>query len=335
MNTQDLGTGAPPDKTIPGTAPDAATTGPTPIAPRTTCANCGTTLIGRYCHSCSQASGPTSVSLHDALHDFVYMMFKIDNKFVRALKTLVTAPGKLSLDYKNGIVVPYTRPLRLIFVISLSVFILFALLDIKFLQQTITFTPEARVTRDVDGLPVLQGAQEDILSAKRTVPKTTTPSEFLASLDRELANPENGWFANKQLRLWKMLALGDPMQDFWSKGLPFILLAISPLFAGLLALFYRRSGYLFSDHLVFAVHVNSFALLTSVVPAVLLYVWPAAAELNLELVLFLGYMILACRTFYGSGWTASVFKGLALGVLNMALFTICSLGVMGIALAFV
>lgn len=331
MNTQDAGTVAP-DKAV----LNAATASPAPTAPRrTTCANCGTTLVGRYCHNCSQASDPTSVSLHDALHDLVYMMFKIDNKFLRALKTLVAAPGKLSLDYKNGIVAPYTRPLRLIFVISLSVFILFALLDIKFLQQTITFTPEARVTRDADGFPVLQGAQEDILSAKRTAPKTTPPPEFLDSLDRELAKPDNGWFANKQLRLWKVLTVGDPMQDFWSKGLPFMALAISPLFAGLLALFYRRSGYLFSDHLVFAIHVNSMGLLTSVVPAVLFYVWPAAADLNLELVLFLGYMVLACRTFYGSGWTASIFKGLTLSILNMALFTICSLAVMGVALALV
>ena len=215
-----------------------------------------TVLVGKYCHNCIQSSDPTSVSLRDALHDPRLHAFKIDNKFVRTLNLLVTARGKLSLYYKNGIVVPYTRPLRLIFVISVSITILFALADIKYIQHVLTFSHDAQVTRDDDGYPVLQGATEDMLATQRTVRRQPPPPEFLASLERELAK-DNGCFAERQLRFWKALALGDPWRDFWSKGIPFLLLGIAPFFAALLALFFRGSGYMFVNHLVFAVHLTA------------------------------------------------------------------------------
>ena len=42
---------------------------------------------------------------------------------------------------------------------------------------------------------------------------------------------------------------------------------IAPFFAPLLALFFRGRGYMLVDHLVFAVHLNSFALLTGLIRA--------------------------------------------------------------------
>jgi hypothetical protein len=131
------------------------------------------------------------------------------------------------------------------------------------------------------------------------------------------------------------VTVGDPLRDFWSKGLPFLTLAVAPFFAGLLALFYRRSSYLFMDHLVFAVHVNSFALLTSLIPAVLLFVWPSAAELDLEVAIALGYVVIACHTFYGSNWGASMLKGVTLGVLDLALFLMAALVVLAVVFVYV
>jgi hypothetical protein len=295
---------------------------------RTSCANCGTPLVGKYCHSCGQSSAPTSVGLRDALHDILYSKLKVDTKFVRSLKVLVTKPGKLSLDHMNGIVAPYTRPLQLIFVVSLLMTVLFALADIKFIQHVMTFTPDADITRDEGGYPVLQGASEEVLATQRTVPRQTPPPRFVAALERELAK-DNGWAEQRQLRLWKALALGNNVWgDFWSKGLPFLMLGIAPFVAGILALLFRGSGNMFMDHLVFAVHLNRFVLLTRLVPAALGAVSPGAADLNLELPLFAGYTVVACRTFYRASWTAAALKGVMVAALDLALFMVVAITAM-------
>jgi hypothetical protein len=327
MNAQDAASAAPapaPAALSQETPPAEAAAATAPG--RAACANCGTVLLGKYCHDCSQSSAPTSFSVKEALQDFIYMMLKVDSKFVRALKVLVTAPGRLSLDHKNGIVVRYVKPLRLIFVVSLIISVLFAVADIKMVQQTLTFTPDARVVRDADGYPALQGAKEDILGTRRTVHRQAPPPEFMASLERELA-ANNTWMEQRQLRLWKALITGDPMRDLWSKGMPFLLLAVSPLFAAFLMLFFRRPGYMYVDHLVFALHVNTFFLLTNLLSAALAFVSPAAAELNLELAVMAAYLVLACRTFYGATWTAAALKGVTLAALDLGLFFLGAIAV--------
>ena len=317
---------------LPETAPSVPVPA-LPDMPRTTplraaCANCATPLIGRYCHNCSQSSAPTSMRLRDLVSDYIYMMLKIDSKLLHALRVLLLSPGKLSVDYRNGIVVPYPRPLRLIFIMSFAVFVIFALADLKFMQSKIEFAPDAHVTRGADGMPQRRGVKENFVGISRTLPKPNPPAEFMASLERELAR-KNNWQADKLLRVWRATATDDPVKDLWTKGLPLIYVAISPLFAGLLALFYRGKRYMFVDHLVFAVHVHSLGLLLLLLPALFAYVWPAGLDLYLESMLFIGYIVLAARTFYGSSWLASVLKGVMLGLLDLGLIMVA-----GVSLVF-
>ena len=311
------------------TSDDAVAAAPASVATRpyrADCANCGTALIGKYCHNCSQSSAPTRLTAKEAVHDLIYMLFKLDGKFAKSVKLLIAKPGRLSRDYQDGVVVPYVKPLRLIFIVSLIVSVLFAVADVKVMQHVINFTPEARVVRDAEGFPQLQGAEEDLLAAQRTVKRQAPPPEFMASLERELARPGTSWMDDKQLRLWKALSVGDPMRDTWAKGLPFLFLAISPLFAGVLALFYRRRGFLYVDHLVFAVHVNTFFLLTILLTAAISFISPKIADWGLEVPLMAVYVVVACRTFYGGSWLQSALKGVLLTAADVALLFVAILG---------
>ena len=288
---------------------------------RETCANCGTRLIGLYCHNCSQSSAPEVLDFREGFGSLVFAFFKIDHKLLRTVKIAVLSPGKLSLDFRNGIHIPHTPPVKLILLVSVTVALVLALTDIRLAQPYLTFGPDARVTRDATGAPALQDAALVILPiTQRTPPKP--PPEFMASLERELAQ-EKDWDNAIELRYWKAVATGDPKLTRLGLALPLLFLGIAPLSAALLALFFHGKHYPYGHHLVFAVHLHSVALMLLLVAVPVIGFWPASAPalriqhvLALYTLLFIGYLVAACRTFYGTTWLASVSKSIALGLVD-------------------
>ena len=306
----------------------AYTTAPKPKTPdgqtvplRETCANCGTRLIGLYCHNCSQSSAPELLDFREGFNSLVFAFLKIDQKLLRTAKVAVLSPGKLSLDFRNGIHIRHTPPIKLILLVSVTVALVLALTEIRLAQPYLTFGPDARVTRDAEGAPALQDAALAVLPiSRRTQPKP--PPEFMASLERELTQ-EKEWENASELRYWQAVANGDPKLTRLGLALPLLFLAIAPLSALLLMLFFRGQRYPYAHHLVFAVHLHTVALMLLLVAVPVIRFWPASGPallgqhvLALYALLFIGYLVAACRTFYGTSWPASVSKSIALGLID-------------------
>ena len=89
----------------------------------THCANCGTSLAGRYCGRCGQDSH-ASLSFGHFLHEFVEGLFHVDSKFWLTLRTLLIRPGLLTELYLGGKRLSYSPPFRSYLVISLVYFVL-------------------------------------------------------------------------------------------------------------------------------------------------------------------------------------------------------------------
>lgn len=309
--------------------PEAARTTPQ----RETCANCATPLIGRYCHNCTQSSVRASFGVREGLWNLLYMYTKIDHKLLRTLKVMLLAPGKVSLDYRNGIDVPYTPPFRLNILLGVLVLLVLLLSGVKFGQTVFKYEPGAQVTRDAEGAPALLNVEEQIILVGLQAKRPPPPPEFLASLERELAREEKdrfaAWLDRAQLRYWRAVANGDPTLANWNNLLPFFYIATAPLFALLLALFFRACRFPLGDHLVFAFHIHAFALLLMLVVVPVVYLWPYAASpgvfdiddiaLNFWCVLVVAYVVFAVRTFYSATWLSAVFKGVPLGVFDVFL----------------
>lgn len=92
-------------------------------------------------------------------------------------------------------------------------------------------------------------------------------------------------------------------------NLPIAMFFLLPFLAAALAICYRRRKRFFVEHLVFAMHVQtfSFVVLTVVLltPSISVGVW---VNLILQLLLPL-YGLVALRRFYGDGWIRTVIKG--------------------------
>lgn len=293
---------------------------PQTVPMRETCANCRTTLVGLYCHNCSQSSAPALLDLREGANGLIKAFFRIDHKVLRTLRLVLFSPGKLSLEFHNGIYERYRPPLRFIFLISAIVMIALALTDIRLAQTYFVYGPDARVVRDADSVD-LHDVRPVFAMIGRPGALQKAPPEFLASLERELARTtKDGWFERSLLRYWEAIALQDPRLSRWGLVVPLMVLAIAPLFAWLAMLFFRSAAYPFSDHLIFSIHIHAAALLFLLAVVPIVHLLPGGMLqhhfMMLYAALLTSYIVIACRTFYRESWIASIGKGLVLAAID-------------------
>ena len=202
------------------------------------CANCGQPAGPHYCGQCGQEVEDRRGSLVPVLGELLSEWFSVDGVLPRTVGTLAR-PGRLTRAYLAGRRASYLRPLRLYFVASLLLFS--SALD----------------------LPVPDVRHFDVVVAGKTVSKAEI-GERRGTLDFFTSN---SWLTRAVLqryanRLDRILAL--PPQDLAARlmtglerVLPAALILFLPFLALALKLLYLRTGTLYVEHLVFAVHFQS------------------------------------------------------------------------------
>lgn len=87
------------------------------------CANCGATLAGSFCHACGQRAHVHRSLLHFG-EEFLHGLLHFDAKAWRTLPMLVAKPGKLTREYIAGKRTRYVSPLALfLFMVFLMFFV--------------------------------------------------------------------------------------------------------------------------------------------------------------------------------------------------------------------
>jgi hypothetical protein len=88
------------------------------------CLNCGTALIGEFCHACGQ-NGHVHKTLRSIGHDLLHGVFHFEGKIWRTLPMLVLHPGALTRRYIAGERARFVSPLALFL---FFVFLMFAVI---------------------------------------------------------------------------------------------------------------------------------------------------------------------------------------------------------------
>lgn len=88
------------------------------------CLNCGTPLVGEFCHACGQA-GHVHQTLASIGHDLLHGVFHFEGKIWRTLPMLVTRPGELTRRYIAGERARFVSPMALFL---FAVFLMFAVI---------------------------------------------------------------------------------------------------------------------------------------------------------------------------------------------------------------
>jgi hypothetical protein len=178
---------------------------PAPV-PRN-CQNCGTPMLGEYCHACGQPIKGMIRPLSSMLHDVADTIFNIDSRIFRTLGPLYGRPGYLTNEYFAGRRVRYVTPFRLYFFLSVIAFFTaqFALGDINMKNAVISDgeeigaaqTPE-EVSRARDAYvtrmraltgPAAGGAEQAIKNADRKAEKRLAHLQRVAEAKAKGAPP--------------------------------------------------------------------------------------------------------------------------------------------------
>ena len=323
--------------------------------PLTHCENCGAQLTGRYCAQCGQAAVDYRRSFRHVIVDVLDSFLSWDSKFFGTIGLLITRPWRLTNEFLVGKRIRHVHPLRLYLLASILFF--FA---VNHWAKSIHLQPGKLSPKDRDEIaaelknedipPEARQKIQDALNLNSPPPAPTAQTEKASPKPEEHSPPEKDFGPilktgskepSASFEKWlegrykeKIGERGTNLQLFLLtlfNNLPYMMLCCIPLFALVLKILYVRRRIFYIDHLVYALHIHTFAYV-----GIILIVF-ATIGLNrvapnmvewVSAVLWTTFalqILFSIRRVYRQGWFISLVKfclgGVAyLVVLSIALF---------------
>ncbi len=278
------------------------------------CLNCGTPLSGPFCAGCGQRDIPPYPSVRELAVDAVSEFSGWDGRLASTIRALVLYPGLLTHEFLEGRRVRYISPLRLYLTASLVYFLVAAA------------APDVKTE---SGKTLFLGVRVGTTTTDTGPPKSR-PERVSAAASSALEKGEAASAAETQAALEDIARAPAIMQPFLRKAvqdpgglkrrmlttMPRMLFALLPVFAAILALFYRGRKY--PEHLYFAIHLHAFTFLALTVAELLKFTGSTVLAVvgSLIGVIWLPiYATLALRGVYGGSLARTVAKVVAIGAI--------------------
>jgi len=227
--------------------------------------------------------------LEDAVEDFLHF----DGRFFRSVRYIFTRPGFLTKEFIAGCRQRYMHPVRFYIFASFMLFSVSVLMN-----HQLTPAEKARAKAEA-GTGDLKEAALRMKEAEATSPEAKTALSWIDDPLRIHIDAKDN------------VSVKDFVGEFWHL-LPLMLFLCLPLLAMVLKLVYIRSGRLYVEHLIFALHIQTFAFLSFIgikAAAALVRLAGANYESTVGGILLLGMFFLIWRAFmtvYGQGLIKSM-----------------------------
>lgn len=265
-------------------------------SPGVACENCGTALVGLYCHACGQPAEPSPTSVRAFARHSAADVTNLDSRILRTLGLLLARPGRLTREYLAGRRIRYTKPLQLYLGAAAAFFFVNAY------RPFLNFDPRTGgVVSSLNGAGVSAGMGDE---ARAQV-------------------------AAKGMSLE---VFGERFESVVTAYLPALLVALVLLFGLMLRLFFPRQRRGVVEHAVFALHWSAFYLLLMIVDRLLPQTGTTAQVSNGVIqIVSVAYLALAIRHVYEQSWLATAIKTLGLGLLYQVLLSLWMASAMALA----
>ena len=279
---------------------------------RSACLNCGAPLAGAFCARCGQRDIPPYPNVRELAMDAITEFWGWDGRLAATLRELVRRPGKLTREFLEGRRVRYISPLRLYLVSSLVYFLLGAatpnvrLESGKELGLRVGLKPSPAATPTSRPHRVGTAASGALKSGE-----ALSPAERAEALkDIERAPPVMQPFLRR--------AVEDPggFRRGMLAAMPRMLFVLLPVFAGIVALFYRGRKY--PEHLYFAIHLHAFIFLALAAGQLMKFTQQPGLVVvaSIAAVVWIPiYATLAFRRVYGGSFARTLMKEVGIGAL--------------------
>lgn len=281
-----------------------------PESRSTPCLNCGASLAGPFCSTCGQRDVPPYPSVRDLVVDAFWELSGWDGRFMSTVRELFRHPGKLTREFLEGRRARYLSPLRLYLMASLVYFLVAAVAPNP--------TSTSPLTVNVGGVRVSgTTSTPERVAAAATAAATSQQAPTGAKYEQALRDIAK---APAVFRPFLRRLMVDPAG--FKRGLvetmPRALFALVPVFAAIVALFYRGRKY--PEHLYFAIHFHSFVFLALLVPLLARFtrVPMIASVLGFAVLIWiLTYASMSFRRLYGGSMAGTIAKEIGIGVLYL------------------
>ena len=276
------------------------------------CLNCGTPLTGPFCSECGQRDIPPYPSVRELAVDAFWELSGWDGRFAATVRALLRHPGLLTREFLEGRRARYISPLRLYLMASLAYFVVAAAApEIKLesgkgaflgvrVSPTIGDTAKSRVDSVGQAAGAAMEAGRPLTDGQRAVVMKqidAAPAVLQPFLRRSVNDPAG----------YKR----DILQN-----LPRMLFALLPVFAAIVAMFYRGRKY--PEHLYFAIHLHAFIFLALAVSKLAQFTRSAAIAIPIGIVVTCAipvYAAIAFRRTYGGSLVRTLAKEAAITVI--------------------
>lgn len=217
-------------------------------SPASSCANCGTRLNGPYCSACGQRHEPHIHSLWHFLSEAAESVTHADSRVWRTLWPLLAKPGFLTREFLDGRRARYLPPFRLYLVLSV-VFFLAALIGGG--EVTVVTVPLSKSLDESAFVPLTEGK-----------PRETREQRANRLCEGVRAEIPGQSYIEPHLREGcRKIVMdgGRGLAEAFYHNIPRGLVLLLPLLGLVMVLMHRRRFYV--EHLLFFLHVHSFAFL--------------------------------------------------------------------------
>jgi hypothetical protein len=306
---------------------------------------------GPFCAQCGQAAVDYRRSFRHIIVDVLDSFLNWDSKFFATIGWLIARPWHLTNQFLAGRRVRYVHPLRLYLLVSILFFFVvnYWAKSIHADPSKLSANDRADIAaelNDPDIPPAVKARIRAALDAKgRTQPDAqTSPSpetavtpqpSVLASPSPSVTSPSpSGDFGpmvqfdkppSTGFEKWLEQRAKEKMGEHGSKmalfiatlfsNLPYMMFCCIPLFAFVLKVLYVRKRVFYIDHLVYALHIHSFAYL-AIMLIVLITIGlnrsiPGAFAGWIIAALWITFTVqvfMSIRRVYRQGWFFTVFK---------------------------
>lgn len=257
------------------------------------CLNCGAPLTGAFCAACGQRSVPANPTVRELAGDTWSELTGYDGRIASTFRALLQ-PGRLTTEYIQGRRARYLPPVRLYLIVSVLYFLVSA-------------AAPATETRSGDERDGTGGLRIGVTGGAGTA-TPMSPEERAAAL-RDLDD------SPRWIRPMLRSMIEDPTA-FRARIftiMPRVFFGLLPVFAGIVALFYR--GRRFPTALVFAAHIHAFAFLVFSLTEGAKFMGVPMLETMVGLIVAIGFVVYALkalRSVFGGGWPITLGKGIAI-----------------------
>lgn len=315
------------------------------------CLNCGTTVIGKYCHNCGQENIEPKESVWHLVSHFFNDITHFDGKFFASLKDLILKPGFLSKEYMNGRRVRYLNPIRMYMFTSFIFFLVFFSF-FRVDENVVKIQINNINLDDIDSSQLKKLSAEmnhGMPLTKEQIRKRYDSTEISFASSKYKSKEEydsllktgvvkDNWL--KRMFAYKGIELNEKYRNNKSLGvaemigkiqhtIPQMLFVLLPLFALLLKLLYiRRKNFYYTDHAIFTIHFYIFIFLAMLPIFAFIKIqgntgtnWTSYVNLALIAGIFF-YLYKAMRNFYMQSRGKTILKYLLLFMSFASLFIV-------------